>query len=106
MTTTTAKAPYGNWIISSCSNHHTCTVSDKVEEWNWNASIFEIYDEIKDWNDQDIHKTLKHAFHFFNQDKMINELASFLLGQGFDDDDTDDDEQNDTSANYSHVIKV
>ena len=56
------------------------TVNDKVESWNWNANIFEIYDEIRDWSPHDQKNVLKHAYYFFNKDKMINELHSFLVG--------------------------
>lgn len=59
-------------------------VHDVVESWNWNLGIFEIYDEIKEWSDRDQSSVLEYAYHYFNKDKFINELASHLLGQGFD----------------------
>ena len=59
------------------------TVADKVESWNWNAGVFEIYDEIRDWNRRDQHNVLKFAYEYFNKDVFINELASHLLGEGF-----------------------
>lgn len=63
------------------------TVRDKVEEWNWNANIFEIYDETRDWCKHDQKNVLKYAYHYFNKDKMINELFSHLIGWGVNEDD-------------------
>lgn len=57
-------------------------VHDVVESWNWNMNIFEIYDEIKDWRDQDIRNVLRYAYTYFNEDVMIDELASHLTGEG------------------------
>ncbi len=57
-------------------------VHDVVESWNWNMNIFEIYDEIKDWTDRDIRNVLRYAYTYFNEDVMINELASHLTGEG------------------------
>ena len=51
-------------------------VSDTVESWNWNLNIFEIYDEIRDHNDRSKEALLTYAYYFFNEDKMIKELAS------------------------------
>jgi hypothetical protein len=79
-------------------------ISDTVEGWNWNLSIFEIYDEVKDMGGygygggdtsegSDLSRLLNHAYYYFNEDKikkvvidgvsvgetpMIKELASFL----------------------------
>ena len=61
------------------------TVGEVVDSWNWNANIFEIYDEIRDWDQRDQENVLRYAYDYFNKDKFINELASHLLGQGFDD---------------------
>ena len=60
-------------------------VHDVVESWNWNLNIFEIYDEIKEWNDRDIRNVLRYAYQYFNGDVMINELASHLTGEGVKD---------------------
>lgn len=70
-----------NWVTSDK------TVHDLVESWNWNANIFEIYDEVRDWNKHDIKATLKYAYYYFNKDKMINELHSHLVGWGVEDDE-------------------
>lgn len=51
-------------------------VSDIIESWNWNLNIFEIYDEIRDYNDRSKEALLTYAYHFFNEDKMMKELAS------------------------------
>ena len=53
-------------------------VEDMVEAWNWNLSIFEIYDEDRDNSDSVNEKLLTYAYHFFKEDKMIAELAYFL----------------------------
>ena len=53
-------------------------IKDRVEGWNWNLSIFEIYDEVKEMASWDKQEVLNHAYNFFNRDKMIKELASFL----------------------------
>ena len=76
-------------------------IADRVEGWNLNLSIFEIYDEVKDMGEygcggrqtEDLSRLLTHAYYYFNEDKikkvvidgvshgatpMIGELASFL----------------------------
>jgi hypothetical protein len=51
-------------------------VSDIVESWNWNLNIFEIYDEIRDYNDRSKEALLTYAYHFFNEDSNILKLAN------------------------------
>ena len=49
-------------------------IVDKVESWNWNLSIFEIYDEVKDMGKygyngrqrEDLSRLLNHAYEYFN----------------------------------------
>jgi len=61
-------------------------IKDRVESWNWNLSIFEIYDEVKDMGSlgyngsqtEDLSRLLTYAYDFFNHDPMIKELAYFL----------------------------
>jgi hypothetical protein len=64
-------------------------IKDTVEGWNWNLSIFEIYDEVKDMGKfgygggdtsegSDLSRLLNHAYEYFNYDQMIKELMSFL----------------------------
>lgn len=61
-------------------------IADTVESWNWNLSIFEIYDEVKDMGKfgyngsqlEDLSRLLNHAYEYFNYDSMIAELMSFL----------------------------
>ena len=55
---------------------HGEKVSDIIESWNWNLNIFEIYDEIRDYNDRSKEALLTYAYYFFDEDKMIKELAS------------------------------
>lgn len=61
------------------------TIQEKVESWNWNANIFEIYDEIRDWSTEDVSNVLQFAYKYFNKDIMINELHSHLIGVGVED---------------------
>ena len=51
-------------------------VESQVESWNWNLNIFEIYDEIRDYNSRDQEQLLTFAYDFFNKDAMMKELAS------------------------------
>lgn len=60
------------------------TIQEKVESWNWNANVFEIYDEIRDWDEQDKSNVLQYAWRFFDKDKMINELHVHLCGCSVD----------------------
>ena len=61
-------------------------IKDTVESWNWNLSIFEIYDEVKDMGKfgynggqtEELSRLLNHAYEYFNYDSMIAELMSFL----------------------------
>ena len=61
-------------------------IKDRVESWNWNLSIFEIYDEVKDMGKfgygggqtEELSRLLNHAYEYFNYDSMISELMSFL----------------------------
>ena len=67
-------------------------IVDKVESWNWNLSIFEIYDEVKEMSmhyysgyntgnessHSDLTRLLNHAYEYFKYDKMISELMSHL----------------------------
>ena len=63
-------------------------VLDRVESWNWNATIFEIYDELKNgFCREDQEKLLSKAYHYFNEDKMILELASHFGIYNIEDND-------------------
>ena len=76
-------------------------IAETVEGWNWNLSIFEIYDEVKDMGKfgyngsqtEDLSRLLTYAYYFFNEHKYpkviiegvnrsagspIAELAEFL----------------------------
>lgn len=83
MTTTTSQS-YKQQLgsLSLMSTWSDTTIQEKVESWNWNASVFEIYDEIRDWHEQDIKNVLTYAYYYFDQDQMINELHNFLIGWG------------------------
>ena len=56
-------------------------IADTVEGWNWNLSIFEIYDEVKDMGrfgygggdnseTSDVSRLRNHAYYYFNEDKI------------------------------------
>lgn len=62
------------------------TVHDKVDSWNWNMNIFEIYDELNDYPPDDQKNLLRYAYEYFGKDNMINELHSHLIGVGVEDD--------------------
>ena len=52
-------------------------IESRVEGWNWNLNIFEIYDELRDGHTaQDQEDLLTFAYTYFNNDVMIKELAS------------------------------
>ena len=53
-------------------------IEERVEMWNWNMNIFEIYDEIRDEDDDTITRLLSHAYQFFGEDKTIADLAYHL----------------------------
>jgi hypothetical protein len=60
-------------------------IESRVEGWNWNMNIFEIYDEIKEWTESDQRNVLRYAYTYFDKDVMIDELASHLTGEGVKD---------------------
>jgi len=94
-------------------------IKDTVESWNWNLSIFEIYDEVKDMgkfgygggnsaDHEDLTRLLTHAYYYFNEDKikkvvidgvshgatpMIKELASFLCVDIMDKEEKEEDDK-------------
>ena len=70
----------GSRIIRSLYTEQT--VHETVDAWNWNMNIFEIYDEIREWREQDQRNVLRYAYRYFNSDVMINELANHLTGEG------------------------
>ena len=73
----------GARLIRSTWREHS--VHDTVDSWNWNMSIFEIHDEIKEWTESDQRNVLRYAYTYFDKDVMIDELASHLTGQGVKD---------------------
>lgn len=84
MTTKILDAELANRLITS--TYRDDKVHDVVDSWNWNLNIFEIYDEIRDWKTVDQRNVLRYAYLYFNNDAMIDELASFLTGDGVKDD--------------------
>jgi hypothetical protein len=67
------------------STYRDQTIQDVVESWNWNLNIFEIFDEIRDWREHDIKNVLTYAYYYFDEDNMINDLHSHLIGGGVQD---------------------
>ena len=53
-------------------------IEDRVEMWNWNMNIFEIYDEIREESTHTIARLLSHAYQFFGEDNAIADLAYHL----------------------------
>jgi hypothetical protein len=52
-------------------------IESRVEGWDWNLNIFEIYDELRDGHsEQDKEDLLTFAYNYYNKDTMIKELAS------------------------------
>lgn len=52
-------------------------IESRVEGWNWNMNIFEIYDELRDGHTgEEQEQLLNHAYNYFNKDVMIKELAN------------------------------
>lgn len=58
--------------------YHEQTIEQLVDGWNWNLNIFEIYDEIRDWPKRYMAPVIEYAYHYFDQDVMVKELASHL----------------------------
>jgi len=52
-------------------------VESRVESWNWNMNVFEVYDELRD-NHTGIQQEqlLTHAYKVFGKDSNILELAN------------------------------
>jgi hypothetical protein len=51
-------------------------IESRVEGWNWNMNIFEIYDELRDGHTgREQEELLTHAFNYFNKDSAIQDLA-------------------------------
>jgi hypothetical protein len=60
-------------------------IIERVNSWNWNLNIFEIYDEIKEMsyggrysNKEDLGRLLTHAYHYFNMEDLFETLATHL----------------------------
>lgn len=65
-------------------------IESRVEGWNWNMNIFEIYDELRDGHTgKEQEDLLTFAFRYFNKDKMILELASHFGIYIMEDDDNE-----------------
>jgi hypothetical protein len=51
-------------------------IESRVEGWNWNMNIFEIYDELRDGHTgEEQEQLLTHAYNYFNKDSVIADLA-------------------------------
>tara|TARA_R100000808_G_scaffold2055_1_gene8735 strand:+ start:14100 stop:14357 length:258 start_codon:yes stop_codon:yes gene_type:complete len=64
-------------------------IEARVEGWNWNLNIFEIYDEVKEMSSyvgyrgtesshSDLTRLLNHAYEYFKYDPAMYELMSHL----------------------------
>jgi hypothetical protein len=51
-------------------------IESRVEGWNWNMNIFEIYDELRDGHTgEQQEQLLTFAYNYFNKDSAIADLA-------------------------------
>ena len=61
-------------------------IIDRVDSWNWNLNIFEIYDEVKEMSygigrggtKNDLSRLLTHAYYHFNMEDIFKTLATHL----------------------------
>ena len=54
-------------------------IESRVEGWNWNMNIFEIYDELRDGHTaEEQEQLLTFAYNYFNNDAMIEE-GTFVI---------------------------
>ena len=53
-------------------------IIDRVDSWNWNLNIFEIYDDVRYMIPADKQALLTHAYHYFNMEDLFETLATHL----------------------------
>ena len=54
-------------------------VESQVESWNWNASIFDIYDELRENHTaREQEQLLTYTYKLFNKDSIFLDLANHL----------------------------
>jgi len=54
-------------------------IEELVESWNWNLTIFDVYDEIKDWSTENQTKVLRQCVKVFGDgNKNFKDLLYHL----------------------------
>lgn len=51
-----------------------------LEDWNWNASLFEMYDDIRSMRlmPSDLSRLMTKTYEYFNKESQIKDLAEHL----------------------------
>lgn len=51
-----------------------------LEDWNWNASLFEVYDDIRSMRlmPSDLSRLMTKTYEYFNKESQIKDLAEHL----------------------------
>ena len=55
-------------------------IKQLLEDWNWNASVFEMYDDIRNMSlmPSDLSRLMTKCYNYFNNDRQIKDLAEHL----------------------------
>ena len=55
-------------------------INKLLEDWNWNASVFEMYDDIRNMRlmPGDLSRLMTKCYNYFNNDRQIKDLAEHL----------------------------
>lgn len=55
-------------------------IKQLLEDWNWNASVFEMYDDIRNMRlmKDDLSRLMRDCYNYFNHESVIKELADHL----------------------------
>ena len=55
-------------------------IKQLLEDWNWNASVFEMYDDIRNMGlmPSDLSRLMTKCYEYFNKESQIKDLAEHL----------------------------
>lgn len=55
-------------------------INKLLEDWNWNASVFEVYDDIRNMSlmKSDLSRLMTRCYEYFNRESQIKDLAEHL----------------------------
>ena len=55
-------------------------INELLQDWNWNASVFEMYDDIRLMRlmSSDLNRLMTRCYEYFNKDSQIKDLAEHL----------------------------